>query len=536
MMTMPQPAETELKLEVPADQAARLARLPLLKRIAPEQSKTLLSVYFDTDKQTLRKSGLSLRIRSINGRHVQTIKQHGGHSVGLFERNEWEHAISGRQPDFDAARGTALEPLLNKKLRRKLKPVFETRVCRTVYPIRKNGSEIELSVDLGQVEAAGRSSPLYEVELELKNGEPKQLFDLARTLGNHVAVQLASRSKSEHGYALVGGQQLAPVKSEPLALPRAADWASAFKIIARACLHHIVGNTVALQRHDSEALHQMRVGIRKLRAAISLFKDMLAGPQTEAIKAELKWITAELGPARELDVFVERVVKPVGQRKARGSGMGAVVKDFQDERAGAIERAGQAVASARFRRLTLDVAAALESGDWTRRKDKLRHTMRQRPVAAAAADELQRRSRKIRKEGARLGKLDARRRHELRIEAKKLRYACEFFADAFPGRKASRRREKFIARLTELQDILGDLNDIMVHESLAQRAIAGPNGGRGSRAGSGRGAQAARKAQGTQQAFAAGRLSGREEARFAPAMRLAERAADRFAKASPFWN
>jgi inorganic triphosphatase YgiF len=429
-----------------------------------------------------------------------------------------------------------LAPLLNKKLRRKLKPVFETRVRRTVYPLRRNGSEIELSVDTGQVDAAGQSSPLCEVELELKTGEPRELFDLARTLANHVAVQLASRSKAEYGYALIGGEPPGSVNAQSLALPGDADWGFAFKIIARACLYQIVANTAALQRHDAEAMHQMRVGLRKLRAAIALFKDMLAGAQTEAIKAELKWITAALGSARELDVFVERVVKPVGYRKERRSGMGAVVKDFQDERAGAIERAGQAVASARFRRLTLDVAAALEIGDWTRRKDKLRHTMRQRPVAAAAADELQRRSRKIRKEGARLGKLDARRRHELRIEAKKLRYACEFFADAFPGRKASRRRERFIARLTELQDTLGDLNDIMVHESLAQRAIAGPNGRRGSRAGSGRGAQAARKAQGTQQAFAAGRLSGREEARFAPAMRLAERAADRFAKASPFWN
>jgi hypothetical protein len=84
------PEEIELKLEVPPDRVDSLYRLPHLKGMKPNKSKTLLSVYFDTDKQKLRKDGLSLRVRRINGHFLQTIKKLDSRSVGLFERNEWE--------------------------------------------------------------------------------------------------------------------------------------------------------------------------------------------------------------------------------------------------------------------------------------------------------------------------------------------------------------------------------------------------------------------------------------------------------------
>jgi inorganic triphosphatase YgiF len=139
---MAQSGEIELKLEVPASQLGRLDRLPLLKGIKPNKSSTLQSVYFDTAKRKLRRRGLSLRVQRQDGRHVQTVKQQGDRSVGLFERDEWECDIDGRQPDFEAARSTALAPLLGKKLRHELKPIFETRVRRKVYPIHRRGSEI----------------------------------------------------------------------------------------------------------------------------------------------------------------------------------------------------------------------------------------------------------------------------------------------------------------------------------------------------------------------------------------------------------
>ena len=94
--------EVELKLEVPADSLYRLARSPLLRAARKKSPKpaTLVSVYFDTDKLELRNKGLSLRVRRIGRRHIQTIKRESGESAALFTRDEWEHPISGRHPDL----------------------------------------------------------------------------------------------------------------------------------------------------------------------------------------------------------------------------------------------------------------------------------------------------------------------------------------------------------------------------------------------------------------------------------------------------
>jgi CHAD domain-containing protein len=139
-----------------------------------------------------------------------------------------------------------------------------------------------------------------------------------------------------------------------------------------------------------------------------------------------------------------------------------------------------------------------------------------------ATAEMERRRNKIAKRGARLVELHPVRRHRLRIQAKKLRYSCEFFGSAFPGKRSARRHKELIAALERLQDTLGDLNDISVHEGLAERlADTRQSGYRASRT--------------ANKAFAAGRLSGREEARIASALKNAERAYARFVKAKPFW-
>lgn len=522
---MAQPQEIELKLEVPADAINDLHRHALLRRNKPTKTQSLRSVYFDTDKRALHKKGLALRVRRVGGRFVQTIKQQNGRGVGLFLRSEWECDIGGRTPDFDAARGTALQPLLGRKLKRGLRPVFETRVERKVYPIHAGRNEIELTLDEGKVVAGHKSSPLCEVELELKRGEPKQLFTIARRLGEALPLAPASKSKDALGYDLIAHDEAGPVKSQAVALSPDMDWGTAFKLVARSCLYQIVANAPALRQGDAEAVHQMRVGLRRLRAAISLFKNVLAGRQTETIKSELKWLTGELGPARELDVFMKRVVKASQRtgaaRRGKTPGLGAVITDFHKRRAEAMERAAQVVDSARFRRLTVDTTAWIETGDWTNRKDVFNSDCKDYRAADAAADELRRRRKKICKRGAHLAELEPRRRHKLRIAAKKLRYATEFFGGAFPGRKQQTHRETFIGELKALQDALGELNDIAVHQQLAQQEIAPRDRKRRGRA---------------RKAFAAGRLSGQESARAAAVMHDAERAYARFAKAKVFWK
>ena len=181
-----------------------------------------------------------------------------------------------------------------------------------------------------------------------------------------------------------------------------------------------------------------------------------------------------------------------------------------------------ALRSFRFRDLVLNTAAWIEVGDWTRNADDLVRGLRQRSIVKTAADELQHRYKKVRKHGKNLRKLSPRRRHKLRLQTKKVRYAAEFFAAAFPGKKANKRRKTFIASLEKLQDALGDLNDIIVHEDLSAGLVQDQK------------SNGARKPR-QRKVFAAGRLSGFEEARMASVLQEANRAYRVFARAQPFW-
>jgi inorganic triphosphatase YgiF len=514
---MTSPKELEIKLELAPVSLRRLKKIPLIHslRARPKQA-TEVSVYFDTPKRKLRKKGLLLRVRRIGGRYVQTIKASG--NSRLFERDEWEAKLASAEPDLSLASGTALEPLASGNLRRKLKPLFETRVRRTVYPVANNGCAIALMLDRGTIRTGAHSAPLCEIELELKQGDMAGLFDVAREITHALPAQLALESKSERGYELVDGEQDAPVRATPIDLAAGTSTRDAFKMIGRACLKQALRNKPALLKGDPEGVHQMRVGLRRLRAAMSLFADLLHDPQTAAIKAELKWLAAELAPARDLEVLTKRVATAAKKQHARWHGVPSLSRELVEKREAALTRAQEAVTSARFRTLTLETAAWLEIGQWTNPQDDLVRDLGNIPIEIYAAEELTRRWRKIRKKGRALAQLDGQSRHRLRIQVKKLRYATEFFANVFPGKRASKQRRKFVPALARLQDGLGDLNDIAVHEHVITSLGA------------------ERRRSSPKRAFAAGVLAGHENARLDAAMAAATKGFADLADAKPFWR
>jgi inorganic triphosphatase YgiF len=509
--------EIEIKLALTPANLPDLKEIPLLRTVKPTpKGAPQVSVYFDTNDQKLRKKGLMLRVRREGRHHTQTIKATA--NTGDFARDEWEAEIAGNEPDFDHANGTALEPLLTKKLRRRLKPVFETRVRRTVYPLVANAHAIALTVDQGTIDTGTRSQSLCEIELELMRGSAADLFDVARELTQALPARLAVKSKSERGYEILDRQQGLPVKAASIDLHPGMSAREAFKTIGLACLKQAINNEPALIRGDPEGVHQMRVGLRRLRAAMSLFAALLRDPQTAAIKNELKWLAGELGPARELEVLVSRVVAPMKRQRRRWRGMPSLSHEFAERRDAALARAQAAVQSARSRALTLDVAAWLEAGLWRNPQDDLVRDRGDVPIEMFALEQLARRWRKVRKKGRILARFDARSRHKLRIQTKKLRYAAEFFATLFTAKRALKRRKQFLPALERLQDGLGDLNDIAVHEK--RIAAVGVR----------------RRRSNPSRVFAAGLLTGREDARVDPAMTAATEAYADLAEVKPFWR
>src|SRR5271167_469108 len=159
------PAEVELKLWVTPEDIAALRNYPgLIDSFQNPTHEVLDSTYFDSDERFLRDHGLTLRVRHIDDKRVQTIKS-ADRGVGLFERSEWEQTIEGDQPDLTGAMDTALGRILTDDVRKALKPVFETKIERTAYHLNGDGTDIVMAIDEGRIVAPDSSRAVSEIEL-----------------------------------------------------------------------------------------------------------------------------------------------------------------------------------------------------------------------------------------------------------------------------------------------------------------------------------------------------------------------------------
>lgn len=512
------PVETEWKLLAPPPVLARLRGLGWLKRMAEgsETRRKLVSVYFDTPKGKLRRHGVSLRLRrtepDTSGTRMQTVKRGDAQ-----DRQEWETPIQGEQPDLGGAKATALAPLSGRKLRRRLVPLFETDVERRTRLVRLDRARIEIAFDTGCIRAGTRRAPLSEIELELKEGDPSALAVLAKKLAHAVALSYGARSKAERGYALVKDALACPVKAAPIVLTAQQSAEQGFVAIALSCLHHLAANEEAVRQGVAEGVHQMRVGLRRLRAGLSLFKEMLEGPETETVKRELKWLTEQLSPARDFEVLTAGTVKPLKADEPLLAELGDLERDLEDRRQAGFARARDVVSGARYRKLVLHTALWIGGGAWREDADPLMAARRKRPVPELARAEMDRRLKKIGKKIRKLEKLDDRGRHKLRIAVKKLRYGGDFFESLFAERKARKRFEK---NLKTLQGALGQLTDIAVHRRLAATYAHPPRARRGE----------------PPKAFAMGVVTGRQGAKTRACLSAADKAGKKLSRRTPFWH
>jgi inorganic triphosphatase YgiF len=262
--------ETEIKLNVSQRSLAKIADAEPIRKhqAAAKRATNIVTVCYDTQKRHLRKNGITLRLRRQGDKFLQTVKADAG---AFPRRKEWEFEVDDNELDFAATKDTPLEPLLKKKVRRQLRPLFESRVRRTVIPLKWHSSKIELGLDRGQFKAKRRHASISEAELELKDGKLGDLFAAARALAKAAPVQLGMLSKADVGYRLADGDLDRPSKSVPVALSRKLNAAEAFCAVAQACLRQITANEGAVDSARSEGVHQMRVGLRRLRTAPATF-------------------------------------------------------------------------------------------------------------------------------------------------------------------------------------------------------------------------------------------------------------------------
>jgi triphosphatase len=456
------PREIELKLRLPSSQGRRLQLHPLLSGRRPQKYR-LLNTYYDTPDLDLRRRGIALRLRRKGwSLWLMTVKGGGDTgSGGLAQRNEWEAPTQPGVFDFSIVTDGELREFLESR-RSLLQAVFSTDFTRTAWTLARAGSVIELALDRGRISAAvppggsgAATQALCEVELELVEGtSPDALFEVAIELARDIHLHPEILSKAERGYALADGVPAPPIKAFSAAVDKRMSPVEAFRAIALACLAQLQRNeTGAIVGGSPEYVHQSRVAIRRLRSAFRLFAPVLAADFVATYSPRWKKLAAHLGSARDWDVFLSETLAPLEEAFPDDADLAVLRARGEETQRKAQESAGVALRQKEYSQLLLAFSAALfrETPPTIAARDKeAAVSLRQ-----FAGGRLKRRARAIARLAGEHGKMNAERRHELRIAFKKLRYALEFFAPILPRKHLSR----YQTSLATIQDLLGTLND-----------------------------------------------------------------------------
>src|SRR5512143_3090773 len=300
-MTTPPPMEIELKLALPPQQAAAFLKRMARRRSVPVQ-QDLVTRYFDTPDFVLSAQGVALRVRRVGRRWLQTLKTEGERQGGLSRRVEFEMPVAGGALDWSRFPAEALA-YVPESLREQVGPVFETRFHRTAWLLKaKGGAQIEVALGVGAVVVGERSQPICEIELELKAGQPDALFALALEWAGACDCVPCDVSQAGRGVRLPHGMEAAPVKSVALVLDDGMSVEGGFAAIVQGCLAQLQANLPGvLASDDIEYAHQARVALRRLRAALRLFRRTCVLP--DALMNGLRALATKLGPARDWDVL-----------------------------------------------------------------------------------------------------------------------------------------------------------------------------------------------------------------------------------------
>lgn len=452
--------ETEVKFRTDRDGLERALTCRLLAPASPPRSQTLRTVYYDTRSGGLRKAGIVLRIRkaarAIPLLGLKSLDAEAGHA---FRRKEIEVRSPRGEPNphlFDAATAALVREAAGGEA---LEARFEIRTKRRTVLVRHGGADIEVAFDDGVILAGAQTQPLFEVELELKTGQDAGLLAFALALAGELPLSLDFLSKSEKGFRLAFGKAADVVRAAPILLDPDTPLDEAIHAIVSNTLEHFVANWAILrERDDPDAIHQLRVALRRLRSALRMFATVLPQPDCENLREEAKRIASGLAPARDCDVFRASVEQgPAAERPGHCDGLLATV---EERRQSAYRRARTLIDESAATMFVLRVQSFLAGPAWRSAAPgiAMKHFSRKA---------LNRLHRRALKRGEGLPAIPDTERHELRIALKNLRYAIEFIGSVF-GRRAA--RKEYAGVVSGLQELLGMHND----EVTARRLLADP--------------------------------------------------------------
>lgn len=445
--------EIELKFQVPATRRAAVERAVAGRRIH------LQAAYVDTADRALASAGLALRVRREGRQWVQTLKGEAADGMTRLEHNVRLPAPAGKLPVADprlhahTPAGELLAAALGKAADLELIVHYRTDIWRLTRELRTPHGRVELAFDQGVIEAADRRLPVCELEIELVSGTPAAVLATARRWVRSHGLWLDTRSKAERGDRLSRGGEAAPAcEAEPVQLRHGVSVGEAWHAALQGCLQQISANAseIATGSHDAEHVHQLRVGLRRLRSLQRFVGDASTGdPAWREAAAEL---FRRLGAARDRDAIEQAVLPRLQSAWMRWFGpdgtarpAGPVAKQNEDETPTELVR-GQGMQT-----LLLDLLEAVAL-------PRVDSPAAQRSLRSRTTQRLQRWHRRAQADAEHFADLDDAQRHAFRKRIKRLRYAAEWVATLYPRRAAKR----YLAALRDAQSCLGEINDVGV--------------------------------------------------------------------------
>ena len=501
--------EVALDLELPASETAGLSRTPALVRlrVGRPRGTAIRLVWLDTPDAALAGEGLQLCERRVGRDTVWQLARLRGTKVAPLS--------PGAPPDV-------LEQAVDlagfaRALPAPLLPVAACEGMLKTLPLAEAAGSLRITVLDGVLRAVAGEQAVCRMTLA---GTLEEVTALALDLAADVQACVPPAPLAAQAYVLAGRKLPAAAIGAP-GLPVAASVGDAFAAIA-AHLTGVLLHWAPLASADAgpEAVHQLRVAVRRLRSAMSLFRRAVGGPELDAAHHDLRALMAVLGPARDWDVFAAGTGRAVAKAFPDDPAIARLVVAVERRRRDAYAALAAFLNGAAFRVLGIRLAGLLAGRPWERAPAPPDDDPAQReaqdkqaaalaaPLAGFAAHALSRALTRVNEAGDDLSVLPADQRHRLRIQVKRLRYATEFLAPLFGPRDARR----FIRRAATLQERLGLLNDGVV----AQHLMAQIGGG--------------------DRSYAAGVVRGFVAAGLRGAQSKAERSWRKFRRLEAFWT
>ena len=456
------PAHTEIELKLVTDPAHLRALLnaPVILAHARNKGRVrhLTTVYCDTPEGALEQAGIAFRIRQCGNRFIIGVKRACPDGSSPLQRDEWEAPAEGDAPDPSPVLPLVPADVQALLTSGPLQPVFTTRLRRHTLRLSLAGGVVEVAFDQGLVQAKNRATPISEIEIELKAGSPAAVYDVASHLAELAPLRPSVRSKAERGFALAFDRPLPGHREARAELSGEFSLDDALLAILRSIVAHLLANQAAAEDgRDPEGVHQMRVGLRRLRAVLTLIRRFAPSAVLDSLRADARWLATALGDARNWDVFLLDLLPVVAHGCSAIEGFGALEAAVRTHRASVYEKTHEALSAPRAGRFHILLGAWIEQRGWRVGAAPEALAMLTAPALAFAGPVLARRQRKVLKRGRHFRHLAPHERHRVRIAVKRLRYSTDFFLSLGGASKSSRR---YLHHLSELQELLGSYNDM----------------------------------------------------------------------------